>query len=139
MKQNRRNLILIAGVIGIFLFSISWASGGGSSIDLQPTSKHPDANGTALIDKHHISVQARGLRPEAIYTVWFVNMKPKKSEAGAGMAPYMFRTDRWGNGHYSAPLKAVPFGKWAMLMVVLHPDGNPKDMKNMVGALKASL
>ncbi|MBC2745331.1 MAG: hypothetical protein HGJ93_20535, partial [Desulfosarcina sp.] len=47
--------------------------------------------------------------------------------------------NKWGDGVYSAPLADAPFGKWAMVMVVLHPDGNPKNMKNMVGALKAKL
>ncbi|CAB1056758.1 hypothetical protein D1BOALGB6SA_1497 [Olavius sp. associated proteobacterium Delta 1] len=66
-------------------------------------------------------------------------MKPKKSEKGAGTAPFMFRTDPWGNGSYSALLNEDPLGKWSMIMVVQHPNGDPKDMKNMVGALKASL
>ena len=118
---------------------MSWASGSSRTFDLSPTTKHPGANGTAFIDDNHISVQARGLKQEAVYTVWFVNMKPSKKETGAGSAPYMFKTDKWGNGSYSAPLKEHPFGKWSMLMVVLHPNGDPMDMKNMVGALKASL
>jgi hypothetical protein len=29
--------------------------------------------------------------------------------------------------------------EWAMIMVVLHPNGNPKDMKSMKGALKAPI
>jgi hypothetical protein len=51
----------------------------------------------------------------------------------------MFKTDAWGNGSYSAALSEAPFGKWAMVMIVQHPDGDPKDMHNMVGALKAML
>jgi hypothetical protein len=51
----------------------------------------------------------------------------------------MFKTDRWGNGNYSALLSESPFGKWAMVMIMLHPTGDPKDMKNMVGALSAKL
>lgn len=86
-----------------------------------------------------LNIQAKGLQADSVYTVWFVNMKPKKSEAGAGMAPFMFRTDKWGDGNYSAPLTESPIGKWAMLMVVLHPDGNPENMNHMVGALKAPL
>ena len=66
-------------------------------------------------------------------------MKPNKHETGAGPAPYMFRTDKWGDGNYAAALNEAPFGKWTMIMVVLHPTGDPKDMKNMVGALKAPL
>ncbi len=71
-------------------------------------------------------------------SIWFVNKKPKK-EAGAGTAPYMFKTNDAGEGSYSAPLGESPFGKWQMIMIVLHPDGDPGDMKNLVGALKASL
>jgi hypothetical protein len=65
--------------------------------------------------------------------------EPKKNETGAGTAPYMFKTDDYGNGNYSAFLSSLRFGKWQMIMVVLHPDGNPKNMKKMVGALKAEL
>jgi hypothetical protein len=63
----------------------------------------------------------------------------RKHETGAGKAPYMFKTDAKGTGAYSAPLGESPFGKWEMLMVVLHPNGDPKDMKNMVGALSTGL
>ena len=66
-------------------------------------------------------------------------MKPKKHETGAGSAPYMFKTDPNGFGQCSASLSESPFGKWQMIMIVLHPNGDPADMKNMVGALKAKL
>lgn len=136
--KNRFRIVLIALMI-TFLFSLSWASGTGHVFVLDSTPKHPQASGTAVIAEDHINLQARGLNPEAVYTVWFVNMKPKKSETGAGSAPYMFKTDQWGNGSYSAPLHESPLGKWSMIMVVQHPNGDPKDMKNMVGALKAAL
>jgi hypothetical protein len=51
----------------------------------------------------------------------------------------MFETDAWGNRSYSAALADTPFDKWAMVMIVQHPNGDPKDMKHMVGALKAML
>ena len=66
-------------------------------------------------------------------------MKPKKHEAGAGKPPYMFTTDSQGVGTYSSSLTESPFGKWQVLMIVLHPDGDPTDMKNMVGALSANI
>jgi len=139
--MNSKKMIKIAaiGLISIFFFTFTWAAGNGRSLDLEPTKHHPDARGTAFIDNNHVSVQARGLRPNAVYTVWFVNMKPKKHEAGAGTAPYMFKTNAWGDGNYSAPLSEAPFDKWSMVMIVLHTNGDPKDMKNMVGALKAPL
>ncbi|MBW2030196.1 MAG: hypothetical protein JRJ03_12060 [Deltaproteobacteria bacterium] len=64
-------------------------------------------------------------------------MTPKKNVAGA--APYMFKTDSEGAGVYNSPLDRSPFGNWSMLMVVLHPNGDPKDMNNMVGALSGNL
>ncbi|WP_373500571.1 hypothetical protein [Desulfococcus sp.] len=139
MKTHRVVQMILIGMIGILFISSGWAAGSGRTIVLESTPEHPDAKGTAMIDKSRISLQAQGLKPEAVYTVWFVNMTPKKSETGAGTAPYMFRTDKSGNGSYSAPLNGEPFGRWSMIMVVLHPNHDPKDMKHMVGALKAPL
>jgi hypothetical protein len=139
MKPNK--MITIFGIAAVMMaFSIpAWASMDTHTIALSPTKMHPSASGSTLIDDKSINVQARGLKPNAVYTVWFVNMTPKKHETGAGTAPYMFKTDGYGNGNYSAPLSSLPFGKWRMIMVVLHPDGDPKNMKKMVGALKAEL
>ena len=131
--------IIIVGFISVFFISFSWGSNNTRTFVLESTPEHPDANGTAVIDTSHVSIQARGLKPDAVYTVWFVNMKPKKKVMGAGMMPYMFRTDKWGDGNYSTSISKAPFGDWAMLMVVLHPNGDPKDMDNMVGALKTPL
>lgn len=137
--MNNRKTITVLALVYMLSFSLAWASGDSRSFILQPTPAHPDANGSAVIDRHHVSIQARGLKPDSVYTVWFVNLKPKKHETGAGSAPYMFRTDQWGDGNYSAQLDEAPFGRWSMVMVVLHPNGDPNDMKNMVGALKAPL
>lgn len=126
-------------LIALFAVSLAWSASDSHMINLEPTKAHPAASGNALIDDQHVSVQARGLKPNAVYTVWFVNTKPKKHETGAGQAPYMFKTDAWGNGSYSSALNEKPFGNWAMVMIVQHPNGDPKDMKNMVGALKAML
>jgi len=140
MKHITHNLKIFAVVLtAIFISTSGLAAGGKGVISLNPTKAHANASGTAFIDNEHVSIQARGLKSSSIYTVWFVNTKPKKHETGAGTPPYMFKTDRWGNGNYSALLGESPFGKWAMVMIVLHPTGDPKDMKNMVGALSAKL
>ena len=140
MMTTKKNISILTITLVLAAFiSLSWAAGQESKINLMATPKHPDASGTALINSDGINIQAQGLKPDSVYTVWFVNMKPKKHEAGAGAPPYMFETDASGTGSYSAPLGESPFGKWKMLMVVLHPNGNPKDMQNMVGALSAKL
>lgn len=139
MQTMNRTMLMAAVVVTVlFPFAATWATTG-SEIALSPTPAHPNATGTAIIDGSHINIQARGLKPEAVYTVWFVNMKPSKHETGAGSAPFMFKTDPWGNANYSSALKESPFGKWSMVMVVLHPDGDPKNMQQMVGALSAPL
>ena len=138
--ETKKTLILAVAMFAILTVgALSWAAGGGVKVPLMATKQHPNASGTALISSENIDIHAKGLEPNGVYTVWFVNMKPKKHEAGAGEAPYMFKTDSYGNGTYSARLKESPFGKWKMLMIVLHPTGDPKDMKNMVGGLSAKL
>lgn len=139
MKPYKIATVLSIAVVMVAFGMNAWASMGNRTIALNPTKMHPSASGSTIISDKSINVQTRGLKPNSVYTVWFVNMKPKKQEAGAGTAPYMFKTDKYGNGNYSASLTALPFGKWQMIMVVLHPDGNPQNMKNMVGALKAEL
>ena len=126
-------------VLMIVAFSISSMAGTGHELTLNAIKDHPGAKGTALIKDNYVSIQARGLKSNSVYTVWFVNTKPKKHETGAGSAPYMFKTDANGFGQYSSSLSESPFGKWQMIMIVLHPNGDPADMKSMVGALKAKL
>ena len=140
MKKFIHNVKISAVVLTAIIISTSvFATNTNGIINLNPTKAHPNASGSTFIGETHVSIQARGLKPDSIYTTWFVNTRPKKHETGAGAPPYMFKTDRWGNGNYSAPLSESPLGKWAMIMVVLHPAGDPKDMKNMVGALSAKL
>ena len=138
--ETKKTLILSVVMFAILAIGpLSWAAGGGLKVPLMAMKEHPNASGTAFISSENISIHAKGLEPNGVYTVWFVNMKPKKHEAGAGEAPYMFKTDSYGNGTYSARLKESPFGKWKMLMIVLHPTGDPKDMKNMLGGLSMKL
>lgn len=135
--MNIKRIIILATVFGMLPFgTLSWAA---VDLPLISAKTHPNASGTATFSDDGLSIRARGLKPDKVYTVWFVNMKPKKNEIGAGSPPYMFKTDSYGNGIYETHLSELPFGKWAMLMIVLHPTGDPMDMKNMVGALSAKI
>jgi hypothetical protein len=134
----KKSLMLGAVAFLVLSFSaLSWA--GNVPLTLRADKSHPEARGTAYLNEDSLKIEAKGLRPNGIYTAWFVNMKPKKHEAGAGTPPYMFRTDSTGNGTYESSLSESPFGKWSVLMIVLHPTGDPKDMKHMVGALSAKI
>jgi hypothetical protein len=81
----------------------------------------------------------RGLKPNAVYTVWLVNMQPSMQKEGAGRPPYEFRTDTKGEATYSAELKESPIGKWQTIFIVRHPSGDPTAMNDMKDALKANL
>ena len=130
---------LIIPIIIFVMFGFGMHAWAGINLPLMAVKAHPNASGTAYFSGDGLNIQTRGLRPNEVYTVWFVNMKPKKHEAGAGSVPYMFKTDADGNGAYEAILSESPFGKWEMLMIVLHPNGDPGDMKNMVGALSTRI
>jgi hypothetical protein len=122
-----------------FLFVAVSSRADAVSFPLKAEKDSHGGSGTATLTNGKIRIQAEGLRPNGVYTVWFVNMKPKKHEAGAGTAPYVFRTDGQGKGSYESPLSESPFGKWSTIMVVRHPTGDPADMKSMVPALSARI
>lgn len=137
MNTKKILIALSVGFVVLAFVSASWANE--RIIPLTAAKPHPNASGTAYLSGESLSIHAKGLKPGSVYTVWFVNTKPKKHETGAGSAPYMFKTDSRGYGVYAATLTESPFGDWEMIMIVLHPNGNPKDMKNMKGALKAPI
>jgi len=122
MKNTMKKLTIFVLVLAIAsLGSIARAA----DFSMMAAKDHPKATGTLDLSKDKVSIRAEGLKPDSIYTVWFVNMKPKKSQAGAGTMPYMFKTDSQGKGSYESSLSESPFGTWQMVMVVLHPDGDP--------------
>ena len=53
MKTTRRFRIASIILISICVFSLSWAMSSGRKLILDPTAKHPDANGTAVIADDH--------------------------------------------------------------------------------------
>ena len=114
MSSHKKLSILALTLALVAIGTLSIASQAGEKISLISTPKHPDASGTAIINDKSIDIDAKGLKPNSVYTAWFVNTKPKKHETGAGQPPYMFRTDSNGNGSYSAALNHSPYGKWEM-------------------------
>lgn len=139
MNSKKTMTTLVIMLAFTALTALPLVSRAGENVSLMATKEHPNASGAAVISDASIQIDAQGLKPNSVYTAWFVNTKPKKHETGAGQPPFMFKTDANGNGSYSAALSESPHGKWEMLMIVLHPNGDPEDMKNMVGALSANL
>ena len=68
---------------------------------------HTGTGGRVSVSDNSLKIKAKDLRSNGVYTGWFVNMKPKKLEAGAGTLPYMFETDSNANGTYEYRLREI--------------------------------
>jgi hypothetical protein len=115
------------------------AAGDAKQFTLAGQKDSPHATGTATIDGNRLTITTTDLKPNAVYTVWFVNMQPSMSKAGAGAPPYSFRTDAKGRATYTTELGASPVGQWQAIFIVRHPSGDPTDMAKMEDALMTKL
>lgn len=134
----KKSMPAVLTVVFALSFGLSaWA--GAHNLEFMALKGNPNASGTIELGNEGLKINANGLKADSVYTVWFVNKKPKMQKAGAGKPPFAFKTDSSGKGAYDSALSKSPFGKWGMIMVVLHPTGDPKDMKNMVPAFSAMI
>lgn len=137
MRTRSTVVILVATMVFGTLGLNAWA--GGQNLQFMALKANPGASGAIELAKDRVNIVAKGLKADSVYTVWFVNKKPTMKKAGAGNPPYMFKTDSSGKGTYDSSLSDSPFGRWSMIMVVLHPTGDPKDMKNIVPGFSAKI
>ncbi len=143
MKKDFDNKIL--GSVIVFLLFTGFAFAVGTQkISLKADKAGKGAKGEVVItDKEaaqkEITISMTGLKPNSVYTVWLVNMKPKMDMAGVGTGDYSFKTDEKGNQNYKATISKTDLEKWQMFEIAYHPDGNPKNMKNMEIALKGDI
>jgi hypothetical protein len=144
MKRNRirRIAILLTLVLAVWISSL-WAAGM-QRLTLTPGPDGGNAKGEAtIVDKDaatkEIIIAAEGLKPNATYTVWVVKAKPTMAMAGVGTGDYAFTSDAAGRGQFVGTFPAADLPKWQFLKIAHHPDGNPKNMKNMGSALQADL
>lgn len=132
-------------VVGILVLALVAAVTTGAlaaetkSFTLMGQKDTPEASGAATLAGTTLTITAKGLKPNAVYSMWFVNMGPTMTKAGVGKAPYAFKTDAKGTAKYTAALSERPEGKWQSIMIVRHPTGDPKDMDHMEDALMGKL
>jgi hypothetical protein len=130
---------------GIFLLLLTLAPASAAErVVLQAGPDMRGARGEAVIrdvgaGQKEVVITAQGLKPNEMYTVWLVNMKPKMDMAGLGTGDYAFTSDDRGNGTYAANVSGAELGNWQLIEVAHHPDRNPRNMKNMGIALKGEL
>lgn len=102
------------------------------------------ATGEAVISdatagQKEINLKVSGLKPDSVYTLWFVSEEPSMDMAGVGRPDFAFRSDSQGSAEYSAIVAADDIKRWEKLEVAHHPDGNPTNMDNIEIALIGDL
>ncbi len=126
----------------LIVASLSWATD--RTLALSPDKTGKGASGEVVIKdtdmgQKEITITVRGLKPDGVYTVWFVNMKPKMDMAGIGSPDYVIKIDNKGSGTYRATVSAAELEKWQVIEIAYHKSGNPKDMKKIAAALAGQL
>lgn len=133
---------LVSGILlAVLMLSPACAA---ERIALQAGPDMRGARGEAVLrdlgsGEKEVVITAQGLKPNEVYTVWLVNMKPKMDMAGLGAGDYAFTSDARGNGTYRAEASAAALGKWQLIKVAHHPDRNPRNMENIKVALEGKL
>ena len=141
MKPLKTNWVL--SIILVFtVFVMPAMAAGEQKITLKADKAGRGAKGEAVITdgkagQKEMTITMTGLKPNSVYTVWLVNMKPKMDMLGVGTGDYSFKSDGKGSGNYTATISDAELGKWEMLEIAYHPDSDAKDMKKMQIALTA--
>lgn len=88
-----------------------------------------------------LSINVYGLKPNSVYSVWYVNEQPKFETAPAGVDTNHFKTNGSGNGRYVTTVSDydINYWHWRYIEVYSHPDNNPGNTKDMVMVLKGDL
>ena|SRR5437016_4570987 len=137
----------IFGLAAFLIFAVLAVSGfaqGQQKVALKADKAGKGAKGEVTIadakaGQKELTITVSGLRPNSVYTVWLVNMKPKMDMAGVGSGDYSFKSDEKGTANYSATIPSAELEKWRMFEIAYHPNGDAKDMKKMEIALSGPI
>ena len=135
--QAKRKVISSLLVVVFSLFAGLAIASGDQKVALKADKAGKGASGTAVIvdkggDQKEVTITAKGLKPNSVYTVWLVNMKPKMDMAGVGEGDYSFRSDDKGNASYFATIGSADLSKWQLIELAYHPSGDPKNTKELM-------
>lgn len=141
MKTKRIISSVVSGTL-LVLLTLSTVSAA-ERIALKGGEDMRGATGEAVISdagagNKEVKITAQGLKPNEVYTVWLVNMKPKMDMAGLGTGDYAFTSDADGKGRYTATVSGGTLDKWQVIKIAHHPDRNPGNMKNIGSALEGN-
>lgn len=149
MKQITSIMLTLIVAFGLMTFAFAAQE---KTVIMKTGPAGNEAQGEVVIknsgpNREEVNIKARGLKPNAIYTVWLIGMKPslipfmkpKMKKAGLGEGDYSFKSNDTGAGRYTAVLSPTELEKWQMIKIALHPDGDPMNMKDIRIALNANI
>lgn len=143
--MSKINKALLAVAIVALSALPSWASVG--NFDLKPAAGAEKAAGEVVVtdvfeggyEIKEISVDASGLEPNSVYTVWLAKDRPAGDFKGLGIGDHAFKTDGEGKGRFVTTVNSYDYMNFDYLEVAHHPDENPANLDNAVVALTGEL
>ena len=89
MRTQRKIVGLLLVLVLALAAAFSAEAAGDRKIALKADKAGKGASGAVVIvdkggDQKEVTITAKGLKPNSVYTVWLVNMKPKMDMAGLG-------------------------------------------------------
>ncbi len=73
MNTKKRFIDLAVSLVVVAFGVLSCVAAGETGIHLMATKMQPGTSGTSSVGDKSLSIRAKGLKPNAVYTVWFVN------------------------------------------------------------------
>ena len=98
----------------------------------------PGARGeTAIRDvgagQKEVLITAEGLKPNEVYTVWLVNMKPKRDMAGPGGGGFALSNAAPGKGQYAVSASGAGIGRGGGIAGAHPPPPHTRDQEQNGG------
>lgn len=91
-------------------------------------------------DLDEFKMSLKGLKPNAVYTVWLAtSLKETAGRAGVGAPPFKIKTGGGDSVSYQVPLHTCPLTEYRWLEIRYHPDGDPTHLDNSERVVKLRL
>lgn len=84
-----------------------------------------------------LRLEADGLRPGAVYSVWLVNESLSFGKIGLSLKE--FTSDKTGHGSLDAVLPVANLSDWDSIQIAYHPDGNPENLQSASFVLEGEI
>lgn len=133
--------LVITALAAVFLTSAAvW----GSPSRVELTGEAWDsAAGEAVVtdvenEEKEIRVEASGLQPNSLYSIWLIDETPMLGDIGIGSGDLTFETDADGNGSYIVRIPARQFKDWDKIEILHHPNNDTEDLEGAELALLGS-